>query len=250
MTPIVARLRCWSRSGHDRRDRQAPKANSRASRGAKQIAIAERRINVFSSIHASLVAQGLELHCFCSQIIAAPGRIRRRKSPILICLDRASSGTASGERRLDSPAVIGPVQELLALARPAHRIARLAMSSDLRHVALDSLPASDLAGVLVGQPPAHVVAAIPLEPAARIVRMHPALPSPLRQGLAGVHAEIVQGAVAAGGRELGANQLAGYSSRQSVRYLPQNTPSSSICFGVRSGRKCGSKSRPTDADSS
>jgi hypothetical protein len=126
----------------------------------------------------------------------------------LFAFDRASSETASGERRLDCPAVIGPVQERLALARPAHRIARLAMSSDLRHVALDSLPASDLAGVLVGQPPAHVVAAIPLEPAARIVRMHPALPSPLRQGLAGVHAETVQGAVAAGGRELGAREPA------------------------------------------
>ena len=31
MTPIVARFRFWSRSGHDRRDRRAPKANSRAS---------------------------------------------------------------------------------------------------------------------------------------------------------------------------------------------------------------------------
>src|SRR5208282_5215719 len=32
---------------------------------------------------------GLELHCFCSRIAAALGRIRRRKSPILICLDTA-----------------------------------------------------------------------------------------------------------------------------------------------------------------
>jgi hypothetical protein len=41
------------------------------------------------------------------------------------------------------------VQERLALARPAHGIARLTMSSDLRHVALHRLPASDLAGVLL-----------------------------------------------------------------------------------------------------
>jgi len=34
----------------------------------------------------------LELHCFCSRIAAALGRIPHRKSPILICLDSASGG--------------------------------------------------------------------------------------------------------------------------------------------------------------
>jgi hypothetical protein len=74
-------------------------------------------------------------------------------------------------RPLNSPAVIRPVQERLALAPPAGRVARLAMFPDLRDVALHRLPATDLAGVLLGHPPAQVVAAIPLEPAARIVRM-------------------------------------------------------------------------------
>jgi hypothetical protein len=35
---------------------------------------------------------GLELHCFCSRIAAALGRIRCRKWPMLICLDSARSG--------------------------------------------------------------------------------------------------------------------------------------------------------------
>src|SRR5262249_50589693 len=100
------------------------------------------------------------------------------------------------------------MQKRLALARPAHWIARLAMLPDLGNVALHRLPAADLAGVLLGQTPAHVVAAIPLEPAARIVGMNPALPSPFRQRLARVHAEIVERAVAAPRRELGAREPA------------------------------------------
>ncbi len=99
---------------------------------------------------------------------------------------------------LNSPAVIRPVQERLALAPSARQVPRLAICPDLRDVALHRLPATDLAGVLLGHPPAQVIAAISLEPAARIVWMYPALSSPFRQGLAGIHTEIVQGAVAAG----------------------------------------------------
>jgi hypothetical protein len=44
-----------------------------------------------------------------------------------------------------------------------------------------------------------------------------------------------------------ANQLAGNSLRQSVIYFPQNTPSTSISFGVSSGRNSGSKLRPIGA---
>ena len=71
-----------------------------------------------------------------------------------------------------------------------------------------------------------IVAAIPLEPAARIVRMDPALAAPLRQRLAGIDAEIVQRAVAPVAGELGAREpVAGNSLRQSVMYLPPKTPS-------------------------
>src|SRR5208337_460794 len=44
---------------------------------------------------------GLELHCFCSRINNALRPIRRRKSPILICLDNAAgivAGTATRQR--------------------------------------------------------------------------------------------------------------------------------------------------------
>ena len=40
------------------------------------------------------------------------------------------------------------------------------------------------------------------------------------------------------------NQSRGNSFRQSVMYLPPNTPSSSISFGLRSGRNSGSKFLP------
>ena len=68
-------------------------------------------------------------------------------------------------------------------------VAGLAIALDLADMAAHCFPALDLAGVLVGDAAAHVVAAIPLEPAARIVAEDPALLAPLRQWLAGVDAD-------------------------------------------------------------
>ena len=45
---------------------------------------------------------GLELHCFCSRIAAPLGRIQRRKSTILICLDNAVVGPPKRARRPSS----------------------------------------------------------------------------------------------------------------------------------------------------
>src|SRR5262245_34892064 len=81
----------------------------------------------------------------------------------------------------DFSAVVGPVQQRLALALATGEIAGLAMLLHLAHVAADRLPASDLALVLLRHAAAHVVAAVPLEPAARIVAMDPALALPFRQ---------------------------------------------------------------------
>ena len=86
----------------------------------------------------------------------------------------------------DLPAIIGPVQQRLSLSRAAALIARLAIASDLCDVAANCLPASDLPGVLFRHAPAHVVAAIPLKPAARIVGMNPALSHAIPTG-AGWH---------------------------------------------------------------
>ncbi len=102
----------------------------------------------------------------------------------------------------DSSAVISPMQERLPLAWSAKRITRFAILPDLRHVPCHRLPSSDLAGVLLWNAPTHPIAAIPLEPPARVVRINPALPPPFRQGLTGVHAEVVESTVAARGRQL------------------------------------------------
>jgi hypothetical protein len=67
------------------------------------------------------------------------------------------------------------MQQHLPLARAAHGIARLAMLSHLRDMPPHRLPAADLASILAGHPPAHEIAAIPLEPAARVVGMNSAL---------------------------------------------------------------------------
>jgi hypothetical protein len=61
------------------------------------------------------------------------------------------------------------MQQRLTLARPAGHIARLAMALQLADVTPNGLPASDLAGIFLGNAAPHVVAAIPLKPAARIV---------------------------------------------------------------------------------
>src|SRR5579863_4409233 len=94
------------------------------------------------------------------------------------------------------PAVIRPVQQSLALPLAAGDVARLAVPLHLADMAADRLPASDLARVLAGNAAAHIVAAVPLEPAARIVAKNPAFAAPHRQRLAGIDPEIIQRLVA------------------------------------------------------
>src|SRR5262245_7885335 len=95
------------------------------------------------------------------------------------------------------------MQQRLALAGAAEEIARLAVALDLADVAADRLPAADLALVLRRQAAAHIVAAVPLEPAARIVGMNPAVVAPHRERLAGVDSKKIEGAIAPARRELG-----------------------------------------------
>ena len=74
-----------------------------------------------------------------------------------------------------SSAVVSPVEQGLALLSAAGEVAGGAVFSNLRRVALHGLPAADLAGVFFRHAPAHVVAAIPLKPAARVVAGRAAL---------------------------------------------------------------------------
>ena len=75
------------------------------------------------------------------------------------------------------PAVVGPVKDGLPLAPPTFEIARLAVLPNRRHVPRDRPPASNLPGV-VGGSTTHVVAAIPLEPPAWILRVDPSAATP------------------------------------------------------------------------
>src|SRR5215218_4599815 len=68
---------------------------------------------------------------------------------------------------LHRAAVIGPLQQGLPLPGPAEAIARVAIRPDLRGMTAEGVPAPDLSPVLVRHAAAHMVAAVPLEPATR-----------------------------------------------------------------------------------
>jgi hypothetical protein len=88
------------------------------------------------------------------------------------------------------------MQQRLALAAPAHEVAGLAMAPDLRYVPADGFPPPDLATVLGRHAAAHIVTAIPLEPAAGVGGMNPSFPAPDREWLTRIDAEKIQRAVA------------------------------------------------------
>src|SRR5688572_16718172 len=73
---------------------------------------------------------------------------------------------------------------------------RLAVDLNLPYVPADRLPAPNLPSILFRHAAADIIAAIPLEPAARIVPVEPAFPAPDRQGLTGADSEIVQRGIA------------------------------------------------------
>src|SRR5262245_49819795 len=88
------------------------------------------------------------------------------------------------------------MQDGLSLPPAAEQVARLAVLPDRRHVAGDGPPPPKLPGV-VSTTAAHVVAAVPLKPAARILRSNPSFPAPLGERLGGVHAEVIEPSIPA-----------------------------------------------------
>src|SRR5579883_321719 len=125
----------------------------------------------------------------------------------------------AGRMPSDLAAVISPMQQGLPLASPTRQITRFAMLFDLRYVSLNRFPAFDLPRIFFGHAPAHVVAAVPLEPAARIVRMNPSLFSPYRERLASVNAEIIQRAVPARRRDFCARKPARGKFRAAIGHV-------------------------------
>lgn len=88
------------------------------------------------------------------------------------------------------------MKERLALAGTARGVARAAIGRDLPQVPADGIPAFDLPRVFFWNSPPHVVPAIPLEPAARVVTVNPALSAPFGERLACVHFEMIELGVA------------------------------------------------------
>jgi hypothetical protein len=84
------------------------------------------------------------------------------------------------------------MQQRLTLPLAAPQISGLAILPDLRRMPADRLPAFDLAFVLGGHAPAHVIPAVPLEPAARIVFANPSLAPPFRKWPAGIDPEEIE----------------------------------------------------------
>src|SRR5262245_60210811 len=82
------------------------------------------------------------------------------------------------------------------------------MPSDGGHVARNRPPSADLSHI-VGTTATQVVAAVPLKPAARILRPYPTAAPPHGERLRGIHAEEVQSRIAAFGAEPGAPEPAG-----------------------------------------
>src|SRR5262249_26074847 len=68
--------------------------------------------------------------------------------------------------------IVRPMQNRLPLTPSALHIATFAILLHLSNVTLDRLPAFDLSLIILAAP-AHVVAAVPLKPAARIVFVDP-----------------------------------------------------------------------------
>src|SRR5512146_820821 len=96
----------------------------------------------------------------------------------------------SSNHRSYRACVVGPVEKRLALSAPATQVARHAMLADLRDVAPNRLPATYLAQVVRTAPP-RIIAAIPLEPPARIFLVDPALCPPHGKRLRRIHAEAI-----------------------------------------------------------
>ena len=84
------------------------------------------------------------------------------------------------------------MKQCLTLPRATQQIAGFAILLDLPNVAANRLPAFDLPCVFLRQAAAHVIAAIPLEPAARIIAMDPAFASPFRQRLTGIDLKKIE----------------------------------------------------------
>jgi hypothetical protein len=84
------------------------------------------------------------------------------------------------------------VKKSLSLAFAAGLVTGLAVKFDLPDVSSHCLPSRYLPKVFLWHSAAHIVSAIPLKPATRIVRVYPPVLAPDGQWLAGIDTEVVK----------------------------------------------------------
>ena len=119
---------------------------------------------------------------------------------------------------LHVPGIIRPLEQGLTLPGSAIPVACSAVFLYLRDMPLKSAPPSDLA-IIVRTTAPHIIAAVPLKPAARIFVVDPSLLSPVRQRPGRVHAEAVQCRVMAFGAKLGLGEPVCRKFRRAVRHV-------------------------------
>src|SRR4051812_41489016 len=93
--------------------------------------------------------------------------------------------------RLDLAGIVGPMEKRLALARPAVRIPAGAILLQLGDVPPDRAPSFDLPDI-VRMTPSRIVAAIPLEPPPRVVRVDPPFVAPNFERLGCADAKVIE----------------------------------------------------------
>lgn len=108
-----------------------------------------------------------------------------------ICPSRASIVTGSFFNSSNFSRVISPVQQRLSLPSTTIEIAWRTVFLELGKVTTRRAPTFDLA-FIVRTATAHVVAAIPLKPTARIFVIDPAVLPPDREGLRRIEAKKIQ----------------------------------------------------------
>src|SRR5438270_9846483 len=89
-------------------------------------------------------------------------------------------GQTAGRLISDASAVVGPLQEGLALPPTTAQVTGLAILLDLADVPAHRPPPPNLSRVFDLNPAPEVIAAIPLKPTSRVIRVDPALRAPDR----------------------------------------------------------------------
>jgi hypothetical protein len=110
------------------------------------------------------------------------------------------------------------VEQRLSLPSPTRQVAGPACPLDLNGMSSHGAPSPDLT-LVVRSASAHVIATVPLEPSAGILRPDPSLLSPFFERLRGPDSEVIQAGVVAPGRKLGASEPRGGEFRAAIRQV-------------------------------